>query len=268
MKTTKTRFGILAITMALAINGRADFSTAILTGFNQQILDRNDDGSTGIVPIGFAIDFFGKTQTALYVNNNGNVTFDNGYSAYTPQPLNSLGIEIIAPFWADVDTRNPDSDVVRYGTGASGGHAAFGVDWVNVGYYSTHADELLSCQMVMIDRSDIAPGDFDLEFNYSEVQWQWGDVSVGVPPRAGFSDGTLDYELPGSGVSGAFLDSSATSGLIYNSLNSSVPGRYVFYFRDGIAVPEPTTITLVGLGLVVMAVTSRKRRGSIPAAPR
>ena len=31
----------------------------------------------------------------------------------------------------------------------------------------------------------------------------------------GFSDGTNDYELPGSGVEGAFLDTNAATGLIY-----------------------------------------------------
>ena len=60
MKTTKILFGILATTMALVINGRSDLATPLLTGFDQQILDRNDDGSTGLVPIGFAINFYGK----------------------------------------------------------------------------------------------------------------------------------------------------------------------------------------------------------------
>lgn len=261
MKTTKTLFGILTITTALAMNGRAQFSTPIRPGFDQQILDRNDDGSTGIVPIGFLINFYSNTHTTLYVNNNGNVTFDSPQSVYTPTTLPSMGVKVIAPFWTDVDTRNPDSDVVKYGTNTVNGQEAFGVDWVNVGYFSFHADMLLSCQMVIINRSDIAPGDFDLEFNYDKVQWQWGDATVGVPPRAGFAGNGADYELPGSGEVGAFLDSDTTTGLIYNSLNSSVPGRYVFFFRDGISVPEPTATTLVGVGLMVIVGASMKRFG-------
>ena len=120
-----------------------------------------------------------------------------------------------------MDTRNLASDVVQYGTNTVNGHAAFGVDWVNVGYYDTHADKLLSCQLVIIDRSDIAAGDFDLEFNYFKVQWEWGDASVGDPPHTGFSDGGInDVELPGSGVEGAFMDTNVVTGLIYHSLNS------------------------------------------------
>jgi hypothetical protein len=168
------------------------------------------------------------------------VTFDNFQSAYTPSGLSSLGINIIAPFWADVDTENSGSDVVKYGTNLVDGHAAFAADWVNVGYYNFHADKLLSCQLVIINRSDIVPGDFDMEFNYDKVQWEWGDLySVGDPPRAGFSDGTHTnyYELQGSGVKGAFMDTNVLTGLIYHNLNSSVPGRYFFTFRNGYPAP-------------------------------
>jgi hypothetical protein len=212
---------------------RLETSITIRPGFDQQILDRNDDGSTGIVPMGFFIDFFGNSNATLYVNNNGNVTFDNSLWEYTPGNLASLGIEVIAPFWADVDTYNPTSDVVKYGTNMVDGHDAFGVDWVNVGYFSEHADKLLSCQLVIIDRSDIIAGDFDMEFNYDKIQWEWGDAPPNVPPRAGFSDGVNDYELPDSGAEGAFLDTNVVTGLIYHNLNSSVPGRYIFFFRNG-----------------------------------
>lgn len=223
---------------------RLGVTNAIRPGFDQQFLDRNDDGSTGIVPIGLFINFFGSSNTTLYVNNNGNVTFDSAQSAYTPTPLNKLGINIIAPYWADVDTRDTASDVVKYGTNTVNGHNAFGVDWVNVGYYQYHADKLLSCQLVIIDRSDIAPGDFDMEFNYFKVQWETGDASNGVNGLGGSSARACyasvsgsTFELDGSGVPGSFLDSNTATGLIYHNLNSPVPGRYIFFFRDGQPLP-------------------------------
>ena len=212
-------------------------TNAIRAGFDQNALQPEDDDPSVNTQLPLVMNFYGIPSSNLWVNNNGNVTFDSPQSAYTPLPLNSIKARIIAPFWADVDTRNPQSDVVKFGTNVVDGHAAFGVDWVNVGYYSEHADRLLSCQLVIIDRSDILSGDFDMEFNYLKVQWEWGDVSVGSPPRAGFSDGNIDYELSGSGVEGAFLDTNAVTGLIYNSLKSSVPGRYVFNFRNGQPLP-------------------------------
>jgi hypothetical protein len=208
-------------------------TNAIRSGFDGNSLPAEDDSPSGFATLPFAISLFGGSSTTLYVNNNGNVTLDNAQSSYTPTALINLGIRIIAPYWADVDTRNTNSDVVTYGSGMVGTNNAFGVNWVNVGYFADHADKLLSCQLVIINRSDIASGDFDMEFNYFKVQWEWGDASKNWPPRAGFSDGTEAYELPGSGVEGAFLDTNAVTGLIYNSTNSPVPGRYVFYFRDG-----------------------------------
>ncbi|HXR03381.1 MAG TPA: nidogen-like domain-containing protein [Verrucomicrobiae bacterium] len=212
-------------------------SSPIRPGFDQQNLPANDDGSTASVPLPFTINFLNNSESALYINNNGNVTFDKPLSTYSPINLASAGVKIVAPFWADVDTRNPASGVVTYGTNVVQGYNAFGADWVNVGYYDSHADELLSCQLVIIDRSDIAPGDFDMEFNYDRVEWQWGDVSVGYPPRVGFSDGTMDYELPGSGTNGAFMDTNMVTGLVYNSLKTPVLGRYLFLFRNGQPLP-------------------------------
>ncbi len=212
-------------------------NNAIRPGFTNNFLPPEDDGPSLMAPLPLTINFYGSWCSNVWVNNNGNVTFDNPLSVYVPASLKTLGYNIIAPYWADVDTRNPASAVVSYGTNTVDGHNAFGVDWVNVGYYSEHADKLLSCQLLLIDRSDIAPGDFDMEFNYFKVQWEWGDVSVNDPPHAGFSDGVDDVELPGSGVEGALMDTNVVTGLIYNHLNSPVPGRYVFSFRDGTPLP-------------------------------
>src|SRR2546423_7635409 len=60
-----------------------------LAGFQANTLPANDDGSTGLVPIGFSLDFFGATYDHLYVNNNGNVTFDGSLITFTPFGLST-----------------------------------------------------------------------------------------------------------------------------------------------------------------------------------
>jgi hypothetical protein len=210
------------------------------SGFNANIFPGNDDGSTGPVNIGFSINFYGLNFTQLYVNNNGNVTFDAPLSTFTPFDLTSTGRQIIAPFFADVDTRV--GNVTRYGQDVVDGRPAFGVNWIDVGYFNQSVDKLNSFQLVLIDRSDIAPGDFDFEFNYDRIQWETGSASGGVnglggnSARVGYSNGTgvpgTFFELPGSAINGAFLDGGPNS-LVANSLNSSVPGRYVFRVRGG-----------------------------------
>jgi hypothetical protein len=222
----------------------------VRSGFDGSILDRNDDGSTDSIDLPFTINFYGTSHSNLYVNNNANVTFSGQLSTYTPEPLANLGMDIIAPFWADVDTRDAGSDVVRYGTGIVDGRAAFGVNWVNVGYYAEHSDKLLSCQMIFIVRSDRAAGDYDMEFNYCKVQWEAGDVSggsggywigpYGEPARAGFASASGSFfEFNGSGDAGAFLDSNLTTGLIYKDFNSIDQGRYVFQFHNGVPLGTP-----------------------------
>ncbi|MEX2308948.1 MAG: nidogen-like domain-containing protein [Pirellulales bacterium] len=210
------------------------------TGFTENRLERDDDNSTGLVSIGFDINFFGALYSNLYVNNNGNVTFTLPLSEYTPSNLLAALTVIIAPFWADVDTRG--TGLVTYGQDTVDGHAAFGVNWIDVGYFDSELDKTNTFQLVLIDRSDRKPGDFDFEFNFAQVQWETGshpssggvDGLGGNSARAGFSNGAnRSFELPGSDVDGAFLDVNSQTGLIHHSLNSSVLGRYRFEIING-----------------------------------
>ncbi|WP_202224847.1 PEP-CTERM sorting domain-containing protein, partial [Okeania sp. KiyG1] len=69
------------------------------------------------------------------------------------------------------------------------------------------------------------------------------------------------FELPGSGVNGAFIDG-GSSALVSNSLNSNVLGRYKFSVRDGkvvTSVPEPASI-LGLLALSALGTTFLKRK--------
>jgi hypothetical protein len=211
----------------------------LLPEFTTNVLPANDDDSTGLVPLPFAVNFFGRSYSGLYVNNNGNVTFDVPLSGFTPFDLTSTSTVIIAPFFADVDTEGIGSDAVTCGVGTVDGRQAFGVNWINVGYFSSHADKLNSFQLVLINRSDTGPGNFDIEFNYALTQWETGDANGGsgglggASARAGYSNGTGSpgtfFELSGSAVNGAFLDSNTETGLIYRGRN----GRTGLIVRGG-----------------------------------
>ncbi len=221
-------------------------------GFTTNVLPANDDGSTGLVNMGFSTCFLGPTFNQLYVNNNGNITFDQPLSTYTPFGLNSTNRKIIAAFFADVDTRGGGSGLVTYGADTVNGRTAFGVNYVNVGYFSSRTDKLNSFQIVLIDRSDTGAGNFDIELNYDQIQWETGNASGGInglggsSARAGFSNGSgAAFELSGSGISGAFLDTNPVTGLIYRTQESSGQlGRFSFSVRScsigGITLVIPT----------------------------
>ncbi|WP_207459653.1 nidogen-like domain-containing protein [Azospirillum sp. SYSU D00513] len=242
----KTRFPLSRLvqtsSIALAVGvcmtaGGVQAGAVLDTGVNYVgTLPANDDGSSAPVPIGFTANIWGGTRSAVYVNNNGNFTFDQAISTYTPSPLNTVGRDIVAPFWADVDTRN--GGTVQYGQTSVNGRTAFVTTWNEVAYYGG-GDKRNTFQAVLVDRSDRQAGDFDIQLNYNQIQWESGTASGGAAglggssARAGYSsaDGTHSFELPGSGQPGSFLDQAVTA-LIRQS-NTDVPGRYVFEVSGG-----------------------------------
>jgi len=249
---------------SLVLLAPSAYSQAMLSGFNSSSLVRNDDDSFGPVSLGFTINFYGVDVSSVYINNNGNVTLQSSYETYTPGPLDDVGQLIIAPFFADVDTSNRGL-AVTYGTGMVGGHAAFGVTWHDVAYFgSSSATQLNDFQLIIIDRSDVAAKDFDFWFNYDGILWETGNASDGSlglggsSARVGYANGLGNtLELEGSAVNGAFLDGGPNA-LISGRLNSDTDGRYIFNVRGGDAVPEPTTATLIGLGIGLYALRRRR----------
>ncbi len=226
-----------------------------LPGFTGNSFPPNDDLSTSAVNLPFPVNFFGTTYNQLFVNNNGNVTFGEALGTYTPFGLTgNIGVPIIAPFFADVYTLTPGSDVVHYGVDTVNGQQAFGVNWENVAYFAEPEGDdcppailLNSFQLIVISRPDTGAGNFDMEFNYDKIQWETGSASGGVcglggsSAAVGYSNGTGDagtnFQLAGSLVNGAFLDVPTAvgfPGLINSDLSSTMLGRYEFQVRNGV----------------------------------
>ncbi len=253
------RHWLYAPIMTLMAAG-VSFADTIRPGFDGNTLAANDDSSTGVVSLGFSGNFFGVNFTQGFVNNNGNLTFGQPLSTFTPFNLASTSRQIIAPFFADVDTRGNGSGLTRYGTGTVDGHNAFGVNWLSVGYYNSRTDKLNSFQLVLVERADTGAGNFDIEFNYRQIQWETGNASAGTnglggnSARAGYSNGSglagTQFEIAGSAINGAFLDGGPNSLVTGSNINE--PGRFLFAARNGAIDPTPTNAVPAPPAMVLM----------------
>ncbi len=208
--------------------GEADFGTGI---------GHIDDGPSLEVDIASAfpngVDFFGTTYTSVFVNNNGNVTFGAAVDAYTSQPFPVSGQPMLAPWWADVDTAPGDrggvagTNEVHYFVDDAAGELV--VTWWEVGHYN---DELATStynnfQLILTDRTDVAIGDFDVEYRYNRCEWIFGTASDGIPAQMGYDAGdSTNFWSHAESQTAQITELCTTS-------NVSEPGVWRFEIRGG-----------------------------------
>jgi len=193
------------------------FSIAEFVGYSAGQQYRNDDASTGAKLLPFDFCFYGTNYNSVYINNNGNVSFGSGYSTYSASGFPSTQYKMVAPFWADVDTRNAGSGVVHYKITDT----YMIVKWENVGYYNNHAEKKNTFQLIISNGNDtLIPGDNNVAFCYGDMQWTTGDASQGsngfggVPATVGANsgNGTSFFQIGRFDVAGTNFVQTATNG--------------------------------------------------------
>ena len=147
-------------------------------GGGNSILGGTDDSTTAAIPLGFDFEFYGNRYNQVYVATNGIVSFGQPVATFLgsfPQPQ-----PIIAPFWADVDTRGQGTITLATGVNPRG-HRFLEVDWTAVGYFPRMTDKLNTFKLYI---EDDPAGDV-VAFRYDNLEWT--DTSVGA--LVGFNGG-------------------------------------------------------------------------------
>ncbi len=202
------------------------------------------------------LEFFGQRFHSMYVNNNGSVTFGGPTGTYTPQRFPVTGNRMVAPFWADVDTRHggrPQRNGVYWDVRP--GRVV--VTWQNVGFYPSDNSHENTFQLVLISNELLDQDElWRVQFRYQRCEWTTGSASGGqggfggTPAQAGFDAGNgQTYEiLPGSGTREVLR--------LCHTSNVGVPGIWEFDIYRG--TPQMSLPTEAG---VETQDFSRPRRG-------
>jgi hypothetical protein len=178
----------------------------------------------------FTVNFFGNNYDSIFVNNNGNISFNGPVSTFTPSPFPVSRQPLIAPYWGDVDTRCASCGSVYIG---SPNASTVVVTWNNVGFYENNSSRTNNFQLILRDQR---AGNFDVEFRYDRLSWTTGDASGGsgglggTPAQAGYDAGNNVnfFTLPGSRT--AAVTNLATT----SNVSASTPGLWSFAIREGV----------------------------------
>ena len=157
-----------------------------------------DDLATEVV-LDFPFELFDLTfpaGTRAYINTNGVLSFEGPEffhgpltGAFDPQPF-PVREYMIAPFWADVDTRPQEAGDQPHGYmwyRLSPTENTLSVIWDRVGYYLQQGNRRNTFQLVISDRSVATMGqntnsgnNNNVCFCYGDMEWTTGTASLGI----------------------------------------------------------------------------------------
>ncbi len=135
-----------------------------------------DDGWAAASPFAlpFTYCFYGNNYNQVWMNNNGNISFQNGISTFSSSAFPSAGNAMVAAFWADF-----------YLTMGGTMHATITptaaiFNWVNMGYFANQNDKINTCQIVITDGFDPLVIEGNTAIHFADMQWTTGSASGGV----------------------------------------------------------------------------------------
>lgn len=217
-------------------DGRAMAGLGGSAGYGEVQLPRSDDGSLRIDASAIfeaGLNYFGQMipATDIWVNTNGTLSLGGPFPDYPTDGNTAALVNLIAVFWADVDTRlrgeGVESGVIHVDLDVTGD--CLTITWDMVGVYRRDTATPNRFQIQIHDRGN---GDFDIVLRYEVIAWTIGTAPGDTGARAQImaANGTVVPVLPGTTGEGlAPLDTSAG--------NTGITGLWVWRMRGGVLLP-------------------------------
>ena len=243
--------GLVQVTYTLSFQDLFPFGEAR----GDSILKSGDDTSSTEIPLKTAISFYDEKFSGIFVNNNGHLSFGTDIPVYQPNLDIPFGYNMIAAFFADIDTtyagtvyyRETQNQTLLQKAGQVIQNnfenyynfipeSLFVATWDNVGYFDANDTFLNTFQIVVgSDGVDSFAGFFYLK---NGTNWI---TSVGkypetpeTPAQAGFSSSNSDnmhFLLPYSGTIDAYKFQSDS--------NVGEEGLWVYQIGDSNQILRP-----------------------------
>ncbi|UWQ19651.1 nidogen-like domain-containing protein [Jannaschia sp. M317] len=218
--------------MTLGGNGTTRTGLGGPRGFGETELPRGDDGSQrldlrAVFEAGFTLFGTRYAGNDAIFNLNGTLSFGTGFAPYPTAPDAAPNRALIAPFWADIDTRldgeTPESGSVWLDLDTAADVVT--ITWDRVGAYRRDASVANIVQLQLHDRGG---GDLDVVFRYQSVTWTQGTALDDAGARAGIAGpgGVGSWITPGA-------DHTALRDLPDLGGNTGVSGFWRYEFRGG-----------------------------------
>lgn len=245
---------VLALAVALACSSQAQADLFIpVSGSDTVVATFGDDFSTGPHALGFTFPFFGVDRTAVFMNSNGNLTFGSGNTAFANVGFPAAGTPPrIAPIWDDLFLPPGNMRINALTPGV------FVATWNGVGIFAEPPG--VTAQAVLLGAGNpyaAAPG--TIVFSYDAITNTSGTITAGIGSGAVFA--TLASVL-GTAANGILTEAQALS-LLPNTVYTFTPtGPTTYSVAAGgpTVIPEPGSLTLLGLGALGLAGYIRRRK--------
>lgn len=199
--------------------GIVSVSSAVFeTNFGTLVARCDDCSSPQALP--FPFTFFGQTFNSVFVNNNGNLTFNSGDGTFTPSIGGFPSRPRISPFWDDLISSGGPATEGLYVNNALPGE--FVVTWLHQQIFCCVGDDTMQATLFPDGR---------IQFAYNGITTIAGSTSsgaiVGITPGGNVPLTQVDY------VSSPSFTTAGRTSILEQFVNSSNPfnldGSFVLF---------------------------------------